>query len=337
LSVAGPRPGGRLLERIWFGSGVAALPLLPLAALFWVASTLRRLAYRWGVLPSERLPVPVIVVGNLTVGGAGKTPLVIWLARHLRDRGLRVGVLSRGYGSQTRVFPLAVNPTTDPALAGDEPLLIAERTGCPVVVDPDRVRGGRWLLGNTPCDLLVADDGLQHYRLRRDLEIAVVDGERRFGNGLLLPAGPLREGRGRLRSVDLVVVNGGAPAPGEHAMRLRAAEVRSLATPEAGEPIATWRGRAVHAVAGIGNPWRFFRMLEGLGLAVDPLPFPDHHAFRPADIDPPGALPVLMTEKDAVKCRAFAGARHWVVPVAAEPDPAFVSRLDARLSELLDG
>ena len=337
MRAAGTRPRGRLVERIWFGSRLAALPLLPLSVAFWVVSTLRRLAYRWGILSSERLPVPVIVVGNLTVGGAGKTPLVIWLARHLCDRGIRAGVLSRGYGGSARTFPLAVTPATDPGLVGDEPVLIAQRTGCPVVVDPDRARGGRWLLGNAACDLLVADDGLQHYRLARDLEIVVIDGERRFGNGFLLPAGPLREGRGRLRHVDLVVVNGGAPRPGEHAMRLYADEVRSLATPAVGEPIAGWRGRRVHAVAGIGNPGRFFRMLEEIGLQVDALPFPDHHPFGPADIDPPGGAPVLMTEKDAVKCRAFAGARHWVVPVSAEPDAAFASRLDARLSELLDG
>jgi tetraacyldisaccharide 4'-kinase len=313
------------------------LPVLPLAALFWLVSTLRRLAYRRGVLASARLPVPVVVVGNLTVGGAGKTPLVIWLARHLGDRGIRVGVLSRGYGGDTRAFPVEVTATTDPGLVGDEPVLIALRAGCPVVVDPDRGRGARWLLERQPCDLLVADDGLQHYRLARDLEIVVVDGERRFGNGLLLPAGPLREGRGRLRTVDLVVVNGGVPQPGEHAMALRAREAWALAQPENRRSLEAWRGQRVHAVAGIGNPERFFRMLEGLGLAVDALPFPDHHAFRAADIDPPGGRPVLMTEKDAVKCRAFAGPRHWVVPVDAEPDPGFIRRLDERLSELLDG
>jgi tetraacyldisaccharide 4'-kinase len=219
---------------------------------------------------------------------------------------------------------------------GDEPVLIARRSGCPVVVDPDRARGGRWLLERAACDLLLADDGLQHYRLARDLEILVVDGERRFGNGLLLPAGPLREGVGRRRSVDLVVVNG-LPHPGERAMALRPGLARSLVAPADERPLDTWRGRRVHAVAGIGNPERFFAMLRGLGVDVDPLPFPDHHAFGSADIDPPGALPVLMTEKDAVKCAAFANARHWVVPVDAEPDPGFISHLDTRLSELLDG
>jgi len=337
LSRGSGRPARRLVERVWYGSGAAAVPLLPLAGLFWLVATLRRLAFRAGLLGAARLPVPVIVVGNLTAGGAGKTPLVIWLAHHLRRRGVRPGILSRGYRGTARTFPAAVTAETDPTLVGDEPVLIAQRTGCPVVVDPDRVRGGRWLLAQQPCDLLIADDGLQHYRLARDLEIVVVDGERRFGNGLPLPAGPLREGVGRLRSVDLVVCNGGTPAPGEHAMTLRPSDLESLGQPALRQRLTDWRGERVHAVAGIGNPERFFATLRALGLEVEPLPFPDHHAYTAADIDPPGDRPVLMTEKDAVKCRPFAGPRHWVVPVDAVPDDAFVARLDTRLAELLDG
>jgi len=337
LSDAGRRLPHRLIERVWYGRRLAALPLLPLAGLFWLVATLRRAAYRSGLLAVERLPVPVVVIGNLTVGGAGKTPLVIWLAHRLRDRGLRPGILSRGYGGTARVFPALVTAETDPTLVGDEPALLARRTGCPVVVDPDRARGGRWLLEQHACDLLIADDGLQHYRLARDLEIAVVDGERRLGNGLPLPAGPLREGPGRLRTVDLVVCNGGTPAPGEHAMTLRPGDLESLGHPPRRARLSDWRGERVHAVAGIGNPERFFAMLRGLGLVVDPLPFPDHHRYTAADIEPPGDRPVLMTEKDAVKCRAFAAPRHWVVPVDAEPDPRFVARVDSRLSELLDG
>ncbi len=337
MSGAGGRPARGFIERVWYGSRLAALPLLPLAGLFWVVATLRRLAYRWNFLAVERLPVPVIVVGNLTVGGAGKTPLVIWLAHHLRSHGVRPGILSRGYRGTAREFPVLVTAETDPALVGDEPALIARRTGCPVVVDPDRVGGARSLLAHQPCDLLIADDGLQHYRLGRDLEIAVLDGARRLGNGLPLPAGPLREGAGRLRTVDFVVCNGGTPAPGEHAMALRPGDLEALGRPESRQRLADWRGARVHAVAGIGNPERFFAMLRGLGLLVEPLAFPDHHVYTARDIDPPGDRPVLMTEKDAVKCRAFAAPRHWVVPVDAEPDALFVSRLDARLSELLDG
>lgn len=326
----------RAIERIWYGGSALAWPLLPLAALFWLVVTLRRTAYRRGLLASHRLPAPVLVVGNLTVGGTGKTPLVIWLALHLAARGRRPGVVSRGYGAQV-AGPTLVDPDTDPLLAGDEPVLVARRAGCPVVVDRDRVRGGRWLIEQAGCDVLIADDGLQHYRLERDLELCVIDGARRFGNGFLLPAGPLREGRARLRTVDLVVTNG-TPMPGEHAMALVPGEAYALADPRQREPLAAWRGRAVVAVAGIGNPARFFRMLEEAGMAVEGRPFPDHHPFAPADIAPPeDGRPVLMTEKDAVKCSRFACPTHWVVPIEAAPDPSFVARLDARFSELPHG
>jgi tetraacyldisaccharide 4'-kinase len=326
----------RAIERIWYGGSVLAWLLLPLAALFWLAVTLRRAAYRVGLLAAHRLPVPVLVVGNLTVGGTGKTPLVIWLALHLAARGRRPGVVSRGYGAQV-AGPTLVDPDTDPRLAGDEPVLVARRAGCPVVVDRDRVRGGRWLIEQAGCDVLIADDGLQHYRLERDLELCVIDGARRFGNGFLLPAGPLREGRARLRTVDLVVTHG-TPMPGEHAMALVPGEAYALADPSRHAPLAAWRGRAVVAVAGIGHPARFFRMLEAAGMVVEGRAFPDHHAYGPADVAPPAdGRPLLMTEKDAVKCRKFAAPAQWVVPVEAVPDPTFVARLDARLPELHHG
>jgi tetraacyldisaccharide 4'-kinase len=326
----------RAIERIWYGGSALAWPLLPLAALFWLVVTLRRAAYRHGLLTSHRLPAPVVVVGNLSVGGTGKTPLVIWLARHLAAHGWRPGVVSRGYGGHA-ARPTLVGPDTDPHLAGDEPVLVARRAGCPVVVDRDRVRGGRWLIEQAGCDVLIADDGLQHYRLARDLEVCVVDGARRFGNGFLLPAGPLREGRARLRRVDLVVTNG-TPMPGEHAVTLVPGEVYALADPARREPLAAWRGRAVVAVAAIGHPARFFRMLEEAGMVVEGRAFPDHHAYGSADVAPPAdGRPVLMTEKDAVKCLGFAAPAHWVVPVEAVPDSHFVARLDARLSELPHG
>jgi tetraacyldisaccharide 4'-kinase len=326
----------RAIERIWYGAGALAWPLLPLAALFWLVVTARRAAYRHGLIASHRLPAPVIVVGNLTVGGTGKTPLVIWLARHLAARGWRPGVVSRGYGAQV-AGPAPVTPDTDARLVGDEPVLVALRAGCPVAVDRDRVRGGRWLIEQAGCDVVISDDGLQHFRLARDLEVCVVDGARRFGNGFLLPAGPLREGRARLRRVDLVVTNG-APLPGEHAMTMLPGDLYALGDPGRREPFAAWRGRAVVALAGIGHPARFFRMLEDAGMAVEGRAFPDHHPYAPADIAPPrDGRPVLMTEKDAVKCREFAGTAHWVVPVEAVPDPSFVARLDARLQELAHG
>ncbi|MCU0767460.1 MAG: tetraacyldisaccharide 4'-kinase [Gammaproteobacteria bacterium] len=326
----------RAIERIWYGGSPVAWLLLPFAALFWIVSGLRRAAYRVGVVATRRLPVPVIVVGNITVGGTGKTPLVVWLAAHLATRGWRPGVVSRGYGARAE-RPTPVDAASDPALAGDEPVLIARRAGCPVVVDRDRARGASWLCEHARCDLVIADDGLQHYRLARDLEIAVVDGARRFGNGMLLPAGPLREGRARLRSVDLVVTNG-TPVAGEHGMSLVPGQLYALAEPARREPLATWRGRAVVAVAGIGNPERFFRTLEDAGLVVEGRGYPDHHRYDAADVAPPAdGRPVLMTEKDAVKCGLFAGPSHWVLPVDAVPDPSFVARLDARLAEISHG
>jgi tetraacyldisaccharide 4'-kinase len=275
----------------------------------------------------------VIVVGNLTVGGAGKTPLVIWLCEHLQRAGHRPGVVSRGYGGRPPRLPLSVTAATAPSEAGDEPVLIAARTGCPVVVDPDRPRAARALLAANDVDVIVADDGLQHYALARNLEIVVVDGRRRFGNGFCLPAGPLREPLSRLVTVDLVVVNGAGGA-GEFALRLVGDRLANLADVAHTEPLTAWRGRRVHAVAGIGDPARFFTALTTAGLEVVEHPFPDHHAYRPDDLDFGDGLPVLMTEKDAVKCRTFAAARHWYLPVSAAPDAAFMAALDAKLSTL---
>jgi tetraacyldisaccharide 4'-kinase len=324
------------LEPVWYGASPLRWLLAPLSAVFWLVSWLRRLAYRRGLLQSIRLPVPVVVVGNLSAGGTGKTPLVIWLAAHLRERGHRPGILSRGYGGKSAAYPHLVTPDSDPVVVGDEPLLLSRRAGCPVVVDPDRARAGQWLLQREGCDVLIADDGLQHYRLARDLEIAVIDGRRRLGNGWVLPAGPLRETASRLRSVDLVVVNGEA-RPDELAMRLEPSELVAVHDARRRRPLATLAGQAVHAVAGIGNPERFFDLLRSQGALVDARPFPDHHAFAARDVEPAGDGPVIMTEKDAVKCERFAGARHWMLPVEAVPDPLFVERLDRRLAELLDG
>lgn len=293
--------------------------LLPLAALFLLLSLLRRQAYRLHLLPVRRLPVPVIVVGNITAGGTGKTPLVLWLVQLLRDAGHHPGVISRGYGGRLP-GPAAVTSVSDPSLVGDEPLLIARRAGCPVWIGRRRAKAGRALLATHPqVDVLVADDGLQHYALARDLEIAVVDGERRFGNGWPLPAGPLREALGRLETVDAVVVHGGATdwlriATPVSTMRLQPRRLRALATADRHADLASLAGRQVHAVAGIGHPARFFATLRGLGAAVREHPFPDHHAFRPEDL-PQGTL--VMTEKDAVKCAGFPVEDAWVLEVDA--------------------
>lgn len=311
------------LERVWYGRAAGSAVLLPLAWLFGGLVALRRAAFRRGWLAARRVDRPVVVVGNLTVGGSGKTPLAVWLAGRLRERGVRVGIVSRGYGgSATGV--LRVAPDTDPAVAGDEPVLLARRTGAPVVVSRARAAGAAALAGEV--DLILADDGLQHYALARDLEIVVVDGRRRYGNARLLPAGPLREPVARLATADLVVVNGGAAAPGELRMDLVPGDVIALVG-GARTPLAAWAGRRVHAVAGIGDPQRFFATLRAAGLEPIEHPKPDHAVLTAADVAFPDDLPVLMTEKDAVKCRAYAGPRHHWLEVAAAFAPADAERL----------
>lgn len=314
----------------WYSRSALALALWPLSQLFWGIVVLRRRLYRLGWLSSRSLPVPVIVVGNISVGGSGKTPLVIWLVERLRAAGYRPGVVSRGYGGRSRTWPRRVTASGDPAELGDEPVLIAVRSSCPVVVDPDRPRGAGELL-DAGCDLILADDGLQHYALERALEIAVVDGRRGFGNGFCLPAGPLREPVGRLAEVDFVVVNGRV-TDGGYAMRLVGDRAVNLVDPAESRPLTDWRGRRVHALAGIGDPQRFFDALRGFGIEVTAHPFADHHRFRPDELAFGDGQALLMTEKDAVKCRPWACNHHWYVPVTAEPEPAFEPALLARLA-----
>ena len=314
------------LERRWYSAEPPPALLLPLAALYGSIAEGRR---RRLSAQAVKLPLPVIVVGNLSVGGTGKTPFTIWLVQRLREWGWKPGVISRGYGGRAAAYPLRVSPQTEPAVCGDEPALIVRRLQCPLAVAPDRVAAARLLIESREVDILVADDGLQHYRLARDLEICVVDGARGFGNGALLPAGPLRELPQRLNEVSLVVVNGScAAAVGVEAvdMQLRSGSVRSLGS-GALRPLEAYAGRAVHAVAGIGNPSRFFATLRRSGLLPVEHAFPDHHEYRLADLQFGDDLPVLMTEKDAVKCARFAQAQHGFVPVDAEIDAAQTARV----------
>ncbi|HHM06447.1 MAG TPA: tetraacyldisaccharide 4'-kinase [Gammaproteobacteria bacterium] len=314
---------------MWYGKHWAAPLLAPVGHLYCALAAARREAYRKGWLKATRLPVPVIVVGNISVGGTGKTPLVLYLVAYLRQRGLRPGVVSRGYGGQSRREPRDVGPDSDPYAVGDEPVLIARRTGAPVVVAPDRVAAGRHLLARHDCDVLVADDGLQHYALARDLEIAVVDVARGQGRGRCLPAGPLREPPTRLASVDLVINR--EPGGREPGMRLHGGEWINLADPSRRQAPKTWQGRAAHVVAGIGCPERFFAAVQALGCRVHGHAFPDHHRFEAADLAFGDDLPVLMTEKDAVKCRRFARADWWYRPLDAELDAATLARLETLL------
>jgi tetraacyldisaccharide 4'-kinase len=319
------------LQHQWHCLTLWQILLLPLSLLFALLVMLRRWSYRLGLLRSHRMPVPVIVVGNLTVGGTGKTPLVLWLVEFLRSHGYRPGIISRGYGSRVH-HPQSVSATSDPLLAGDEPVLLARRVQCPVWVGVSRVEVSRALLSARPdCNILISDDGLQHYGLLRDVEIVVVDGRRRFGNGRMLPAGPLREPLSRMQSADAVVVNGGDIAAGEYAMRLSGVIFQHLGNPARTATASDFSGQRVHAVAGIGDPSRFFAHLRQLGLDVVGHAFPDHHAFQPHELQFEGADAILMTEKDAVKCAAFAPNNAWMLAVDADVDVALGNRIMEKL------
>jgi tetraacyldisaccharide 4'-kinase len=334
------------LEHEWQRRGGGALILLPLALVFAGLVRLRRALYRLRILSAWRADVPVIVVGNVTVGGTGKTPLVIAIVELLRAHGWRPGVVARGYG---RVPPREQDPlgvvrvypdVATPELFGDEPVLIARRSRIPVYISPDRAAAARALLAAEPeVNVLVCDDGLQHYALARDVEIAVVDGERRFGNGLPLPAGPLREPVARLAAVDAVVVNGASdvalPSPRRFTMRLGSERFFSVTSGEergSAEFALAVRGRPIAAVAGIGHPQRFFDHLSALGIRARGQAFPDHHSYQARDLKLPGAEIVLMTEKDAVKCAAIADARMWFMRVDAILPPEFDDFLLTRLA-----
>jgi len=295
---------------------------------------LRRLFYRVRILPMQRIGVPVIVVGNITVGGTGKTPLVNWLARRLAKAGHRPGIVSRGYGGRAADGPRQVSADGDPAELGDEAVLLARCAACPVVVDRDRVRGARALATQHGCNVVLSDDGLQHYRLGRDIEIAVVDGDRRQGNGYCLPAGPLREPQSRLRRVDLVVVNGAARS-GERTMTLRPKAFLNLRR-DVSLPLDELRGKRVHAVAAIGNPGRFFRTLRELGLEPIEHAHRDHHRFVSAELQFGDSLPLIMTEKDAVKCARLDGVAGWFLAVDVEVDESVFSDVQRRLQQWQD-
>ncbi|MDR1936573.1 MAG: tetraacyldisaccharide 4'-kinase [Candidatus Accumulibacter sp.] len=333
------------LSRLWFRERLSPplLPLLPFSWLFRGLAATRRFLYRRGILPSVSLPVPVIVVGNLTVGGSGKTPLALWLVERLRELGWRPGVISRGYAGagEERGAIEPVFAASDAARVGDEPLLLARKSGVPVFVGRDRAAAGKALLAAHPeCDVLVSDDGLQHYRLRRRVEIAVFD-RRGAGNGRLLPAGPLREPLGRLAGVTAVVINGGGARvnPGGapcFAMYLAGRDFVALEDPRKTCLAAELRGKSLHAVAGIGDPSRFFSQLAGLGLEFSRHAFPDHQVYRVEDLAFARDGVLLMTEKDAVKCAGLGLPETWVFPVEARIDDAAdgSSLLDTILEKL---
>lgn len=307
----------KVIDKLWFGKRRVAWLLLPLSALYALVVTLRRYTYQIGLLPCWQAPLPVIVVGNLTVGGTGKTPLVIWLVQQLQARGLKVGVVARGYGGEIGRDAQEVYPGCSATLVGDEPLLIAQRTGAPVAVAAKRARAVALLCQRYRLDAIIADDGLQHYGLQRDLEFVVIEGQRRFGNGYWLPAGPLREGVGRLQSVDALIIHGGTPQPGELPMQLHLLNAVNLFS---GEQCSVTELPPGVAMAGIAHPEHFFTLLKQQGVSLQGTTvFRDHQPYRLAMLQSltVDRQPLLMTEKDAVKCRLFAQPNWWCLPVEA--------------------
>ncbi len=315
-----------MVDKIWFGQHWARWllwPVLwPLSLLFGVISRKRRREYQTGIKPSYRAPVPIVVVGNITAGGNGKTPVVIWLVEQLQAKGLHVGVVSRGYGAKASHYPFEVQTHSSASECGDEPLLIRRRTGASVVVDPNRSQAVQALLGqadeSNPIDVVITDDGLQHYALQRDIEIVVIDGQRRFGNQKLLPLGPLREKVARLSDVDYLITNGGEAQNNEFAMQLQPSMAVNLTT---GERKQVSELSNLVAFAGIGHPQRFFNTLDALDAdVVKTQGFSDHQAITKQQVN--GLLQhgdhVIMTEKDAVKCATFGESNWWYLPVSAQ-------------------
>ncbi|MBI5438766.1 MAG: tetraacyldisaccharide 4'-kinase [Nitrosomonadales bacterium] len=348
------------LQHYWHRITPLLLILFPVSLLFRLLVALRRALYRSGILPSQKLAVPVIVVGNVSVGGTGKTPLTLALAQQLIQRGRHPLIVSRGYGGAAQQ-PQQVETNSNAQQVGDEPLLMARRNLCPVWIGKDRAAAAQAALQAHPqCDVVLCDDGLQHYRLQRDVEVAVVDGARGFGNGFMLPAGPLREPVSRLRTVDAVVVNGGndmplnslssvqaeivearadtAPCPStssgrtvkndhRYAMRLSGKTFYNLLNPTQTATADHFHALNNHAVAGIGHPQRYFEHLQAMGISFMPHAFPDHHPYLETDLAFTGCDAILLTEKDAVKCAAFADARYWVLRVDAEIDITLIDHI----------
>ncbi|MDJ0794602.1 MAG: tetraacyldisaccharide 4'-kinase [Woeseiaceae bacterium] len=318
----------RWIHRVWYQNHWSGWLLWPLSGLYWLIISLRRFLYSSGILSTQRPKAPVIIVGNLTAGGTGKTPTVLWLVEQLRARGFKPGIVSRGYGGSQADTSMRVEPATDPAVAGDEPVLLARRGKCPVVVDPDRVRASAMLVEDG-VDVVVADDGLQHYRLERDYEICVIDGSRGLGNRRLLPSGPLREGARRLEDVEQVLVNGELQGS-EYELTTSEQNAISfqLVATEAcrlngslARPIERFSGSTVHGVAAIGNPQRFFDLLRLHGIQVIEHSYVDHAALSEDDLVFGDEFEVFMTEKDAVKFGSHVKDKLWYVPVELSMDP----------------
>jgi len=326
----------RWLQDSWYKEMYISSAFMPISMLYDDVVRFRSFLYRIGVKKKTRVDVPVVIVGNITVGGTGKTPLVLYLARLLKEEGYKPGIISRGYGGQSQTWPQWVDEQSKTELVGDEAVLMARQSDCPVAVGPERAIAAQMLLDKSDCNIILSDDGLQHYALERDVEIAVIDGDRRFGNGYMLPCGPLREPIARLQTVDLVIVNGEAEEENEFSMKFQGDIAVNLVSKE--EKLLTdFNWIPSHAIAGIGNPKRFFDFLEQKKIAIDVHAFQDHHQFVVDDILFDDDNPVLMTEKDAVKCFEFATDKHWYVPIKAVPQQQFIDKLLTLIKEKTRG
>ncbi|KZW98544.1 tetraacyldisaccharide 4'-kinase [Pseudoalteromonas luteoviolacea] len=316
------------IEKSWYQPiGILNIALLPLSALFWLVSSVRRVLFKFGIKSSYKAHVPVLIVGNIGIGGNGKTPFVLWLVPYLNSLGLKVAVISRGYGAKPPYTPYQVSEQSTPEQAGDEPLLIFNRLGCDIVIGGDRKASIEYLIEHNEPDIIISDDGLQHYQLARDIEVCIVDNERRFGNGLLLPSGPLRELPGRLKSVDLAVYNGSIKEDG---YSLCTSGIYSVKT---GEKLKAHATKGI-AISAIGNPSRFEKSLRANGITITQIKhFADHHLYGEHDFEPYTNQPVFMTEKDAVKCQKFAKENWYFLRVDAVPSDALIEKLHRLLEK----
>ena len=321
------------IRKRWYGGGPVGLLARWGAGLFATLVSFRTRLYHWNILKSHQLKVPVIVVGNITAGGGGKTPFVIWLANHLKEQGRKPGIVSRGYGGKRKVEPMFVTPNANPAASGDEPLLMARKTGLPVVVGKNRVKAAKTLINQYHCDVIISDDGLQHYAMSRTVEIVMLDAKWQTGNGLMIPAGPLREPLERLDEVDLVIHKG--QVDDGHFYDYNIAGIHQLNHPTVVKPLSAFRSQKILAMAGIANPESFFRLLSSAGFAIVKKPLPDHHELSVGDFPEADEMTVLITEKDAVKCADMTLPHVWVVQLGIEVPEATVQALNSILEHKL--
>ena len=325
-----------LIEKVWYSKNIYSLLLSPLSLIYISIIYLRYTLYQLGLISITKINVPTIVIGNIVAGGTGKTPLVIWLAKHFKDKGFLPGIVSRGYGGIYLSNMELVKPTSNPLLVGDEPVIIARNTNCPVVVAKKRAKGAKELVEKYNCNIILCDDGMQHYSLARDIEIAVIDGQRRFGNNYCFPAGPLREPKSRIFKADLIVSKYNARTC-EHKMDYTYHQLVSLNELSKTIPISDLHGMTVHAIAGINNPDHFFSYLRSHKLELIIHKFPDHYSYTEDDVKFDDNFPVVMTEKDAVKCLNYSSDKHWYIPISAELSKSFVCDLDKLMGKIING